>query len=96
MSQTSVARAIEARSPLDIDGTSFTISLAGYREPQPHETQQIQLAVSGVSGETRHRGLLTVAIGRFTDDEVADLAVETIRGIATGKLPPDTRELPVD
>ena len=85
-----IARAMEARSPIDIDGTRFTLSLLSARDPLPHETQAIHLAFTAVNGPTRHNGQLHLGLDRYTDDEIADLAVQTIRDIAAGELPPDT------
>jgi hypothetical protein len=88
-----IARAIEARSPITIDGTSFTIELADFKESLPYEVKHIEVLFMALSPNDRHNGKLHLGPDSYTDDELADLAVQTIRDIAAGKLPPGTVSL---
>ena len=38
-----IASAIETRSPVDVDGTSFTLTLTGFKESLPHEVKHIEV-----------------------------------------------------
>jgi hypothetical protein len=38
-----IARAIEKRSPVDIDGTSFTLTLTELKKSLPHEVKHIEV-----------------------------------------------------
>ena len=90
----SLAAALRAESPIDIAGSSFDLSLTGFRESQPHEGEAIHIAFTAVnlSGE-QHRGELRLGKNRYSDVEIAKLAVHTILEIASGKLPPGARQL---
>jgi hypothetical protein len=50
-----IARAIEARSPFDIDGTSFTLALSGFNESLPHEVKHIEVRVMTLSTDAAQR-----------------------------------------
>lgn len=88
-----IARAIEKRSPVDIDGTSFTLTLTELKKSLPHEVKYIEVLFMALSTDARHNGMLHIGPDNYTDDEIADLAVNTIRDIVRGKLPPGTSSL---
>ncbi len=88
-----IAQAIEARSPVDIDGTSFTISLADFKESRPYEVKHIEVLFTALSTSARHNGILHLGPDNYSNDEIADLAVDTLRDIVRGKLPPGTSAL---
>jgi hypothetical protein len=46
-----------------------------------------------LSTDARHNGMLHLGADNYTDDEIADLAVNTIRDIVSGELPPGTSSL---
>jgi hypothetical protein len=94
MTLDTLTKAFEARSPIDIDGTLFKFSLTGLREPLQHQTRAIDVTFAAVSASgVRHDGELHLGKDRYSDDEIADLAVETVREIASGNIPPGTRQL---
>jgi hypothetical protein len=51
-----IARAIEERSPVDIDGTSFT--LTELKKSLPHEVKYIEVLFMALSTDARHNGRL--------------------------------------
>jgi hypothetical protein len=88
-----IAHAIKTRSPVDIDGTSFTLTLTEFKESLPYEVKHIEVLFMALSTDARHNGMLHLAPDNYTDDEIADLVVNTIRDIVRGKLPPGTSSL---
>ena len=46
-----------------------------------------------LSTDARHDGMLHLGPDNYTDDEIADLAVNAVRDIVRGKLPPGTSSL---
>jgi hypothetical protein len=88
-----IANAIKARSPVDIDGTSFTLTVTEFKESLPHEVKHIEVHFKALSTDARHNGKLHLGPDNYTDDEIADLAMNTIRDIVRGKLPPGTSSL---
>jgi hypothetical protein len=85
-----VARAIAMRSPVDIDGTSFTLTLSDFKESLLREVKHIEVLFVALSTEARHTGILHLGLDKYSDDEIADLAVNTIRDVVRGKPPPGT------
>jgi hypothetical protein len=89
-----LARAFEALSPIELDGQEFAFPLSHFREPLQHQTQAIYVSFSAVSDDgVRHNGELYLRKDRYSDLEVVDLAVPTIREIVNGSLPPGARQL---
>jgi hypothetical protein len=89
----SLSAAFQARSPIDIDGTPFTFALTGFRESLPHEVEAIHVAFSAVNAGARHNGELHLGKERYSEEEIAVLAINTIHAIASGELPPGTNQL---
>ena len=90
----SLSAALEAHSPIDIDGTPYDFSLTGFRESKPYEADAIHVAFTAVAlSGVQHRGELHLGKNRYTDEEIAKLAVSTIREVASGNLPPGTNRL---
>jgi len=92
MTLDTLTKAFEARSPIDIDGIGFTFWLTGLA-PRFHQTEAIDVAFTAVSASgVRHDGKLHLGSQR-PEDEIADLAVETVREIARRDMPPGTCRL---
>src|SRR5262245_25043467 len=87
-----IARAIEKRSPVDIDGTSFTLTISEFKESLPHEVKHIEVLFMALSTDARRNGMLHLGPDNDTDDETADLAVNTIRDIVLGQRPLSHRD----
>ena len=82
-----------AKSPLDVQGTHFTLSLAKVLYPLPHETQTIRVLIDAHHGRERFRGVLAVSPDRFRGQGfVADI-VAVMKAIIRGDLPPGAREV---
>ena len=73
-----IAQAIEARSPVDIDGTSFTISLADFKESRPYKVNTSRCCSPPSAPAPPHNGILHLGPDNYINDEIADLAVDTL------------------
>lgn len=82
-----------ATRSIDIEGTSFPLALFDVIQPKPYQTQQMVVRFTAENGSTRHSGELHLGVDRYTDTEIADLAVQTIIDIAAGRLPPGTHSM---
>jgi hypothetical protein len=80
-----------ASRTIDIDGTTFTPSLFDVIQPKPYQTQQMRVRFIATGAGTQHQGELGLGVDNYTNAEIADLAVHTIKEIAAGRLPPDVR-----
>ena len=85
-----LAKAVAARPSIDIDGSPFTLSLTSIGKPLPHRTQVVDVIFTAFSATTRHNGHLRLGVDEYTEDEIATLAVATIRKIARGEIVPGT------
>ena len=79
-----------ARSPIDIDGTLYTFGLTGLAEPRSYQPQAMELTFTASNGAVSHNGALRLGKDRYSGEEMAEQAVQTIRDIAAGRLPPGT------
>lgn len=84
---------LEVRSPIDIDGTPFAVWLIDIHEYEPPRRDAIQVLVGAKHADESHIGELHIDRRRLTEPDFPDIAVETMRRIVTGDLPPGAREL---
>ena len=85
---------LEARSPIDIDGTHFTVWLIAIHEHSPSGPDTIQVVIGAKHGDESHTGELHINRRRLSDQNFPDTAVETMRRIVCGDLPPGAHEHP--
>jgi hypothetical protein len=89
-----LAKRLEDRSPINIDGTPFAISLIDIRELAPPGGPSLAVIVGAKSQSEMHTGELHLGRRRLDDlDYVEDAAIEVMKRIIHGDLPPGAREL---
>ena len=89
-----LAKQLAARSPIDIDGTLFIVWLIAIHEHSPSGPDAIQVIIGAKHGDESHTGELHINRRRLSDPDFPDTAVETMRRIVCGDLPPGAHEHP--
>lgn len=82
-----------ACSPIKIDGRSYTFRLTGLAEPCSYQPEAMELTFTASNGDVSHTGALRIGKDRYSSREIAGQAIQTIRDIAAGRLPPGTRAI---
>ena len=86
-----LSKCVEARSPIDVDGTPFTLHLAEIREADEHT---VDVIVEAHSDTELHTGELHLRRERLDDPgSLARAIVATMERIIRGDLPPGAREV---
>ncbi len=88
-----LSRQLEERSPIDIDGTPFTMWLIDIHEHEPPRPDAVQVLIGARHSNESHTGELNINRKRLTEPDFPDLCAETMRRIVTNDLPPGAREL---
>ncbi len=84
-----LSRSLEAKSPIDIDGTPFAIWLIDVRTPRTPGSAHSLVVVGAKSASQSYTGELHLGHDRLEDAEfVVENAIETMRQIVRGDLPP--------
>jgi hypothetical protein len=82
---------LEARSPIDVDGTRFTLHLAEIRDA---DEQTVGVIVEAHSDAELHTGELHLRRERLDDPgSLARAIVATMERVIRGDLPPGAREM---
>jgi hypothetical protein len=89
----SLSKQLEARSPIDVDGTRFTVWLIAIHEYAPQRPDAIQVVVGAKHADESHTGELRINRKRLSEPDFPDIVIETMRRIVSGDLPPGAREL---
>jgi len=85
-----LSKCVDARSPIDVDGTLFTLHLAEIREADEHTV----VIVEAHSDTELHTGELHLRRERLDDPgALARAIVATMERIVRGDLPPGAREV---
>ncbi len=86
----SLSRELAARSPLDIEGAPFTVTVTDIRETEP---DKVIVIIHGVHGREHHTGELHISRDTLASDHLADTAIGMMERIIRGDLPPGARAL---
>ena len=86
---------LERRSPIGLlDGSSFEIALIDIREPESPVALHIDVVVGATYKSEKFTGELHLGRDRLEDlDYVEEAAVQMMKRIVTGDLPPGARDL---
>ena len=88
-----LAKQLEARSPIEVDGTSFTIWLIDIHEHIPPQPHAVMVLIGAKHADESHTAELHINRKRLSEPDFPDIAIEMIRRIVRGDLPPRAREL---
>jgi hypothetical protein len=84
-----LSRVFEAKSPIDVDGTPFAIWLIDVRRPRSPGSLHSLVVIGAKSASQSYTGELHLGHERLDDtDYVVENAIETMRQIVRGALPP--------
>jgi hypothetical protein len=89
----SLAKQLEGKSPIDVDGTPFNVWLIDIHEYEPLRPDAIQVLIGAKHADESHTGELNINRKRLVEPDFPDICVETMRRIITNDLPPGAREL---
>lgn len=88
-----LSRELEERSPVQINGLPYGIWVIDIRERTPPDAS-VNVHIGARDQSESFTGMMHLAKDHLQDiAHVADLAVETMRQIVTGELPPGVRQL---
>ena len=86
-----LSKRVEARSPIDVDGTSFTLHLAEIRKA---DEQTVDVIVEAHSNTELHTGELHLRRERLDDPgSLARTIVAAMERIIRGDLPPGAHQM---
>jgi hypothetical protein len=89
-----ISKALEGKGTIDIDGKPYAIWLVDLRSPRSPGGLHSLVVIGARHGAESHTGELHVGHERLADTEfIVDNAVETMRQIVRGELPPGTNAL---
>ncbi len=84
-----LSKVIEAKSPIDIEGTPFAIWLIEVRGPRAPGSLHSLVVIGAKNASQSYTGQMHLGHDRLDDtDFVVENAIETIRQIVRGDLPP--------
>jgi len=89
----SLSRLLEAKSTIDIDETPHAVWLIEFRDPSPIQAQSVDVLIGARSQSQSYTGELHLTRDRYTDQEMVELAIDLMKRIVRGELPPGGREL---
>jgi hypothetical protein len=82
----SLSRLLEAKSPIDIDGTPHAVWVIESRDPSPLQAQSVVL-IGARSQSQSCNGELHLTRDHYTDEEIVELAINLMKRIVRGELP---------
>ncbi len=89
-----IGKAIDAKSPLNVDGTDYSLRMTRFEEPLPFQTQAFTIEVEAQAGGNTHRGEIHIGEDTLKDEPyVVSCLVHTVERVIRGELPPGVREL---
>jgi hypothetical protein len=87
-----LSRLLETRSPIDIAGTQHAVWLIEFRDASPTGAQSVDVLIGARSQSQSYTGELHLTRDRYTDAEIVGLAIDLMKRIVRGELPPGGRE----
>jgi hypothetical protein len=89
-----LSKRLQKRSPIDVDGTPFTVWLIEIRDLHTHDGPAVAVIVGAKSDSETHTGELRVGRQRLEDlDDLENAIIEVMKRIINADLPPGAREL---
>ena len=91
-----IAQQLEQRSPVNIDGTLFTVSITSIREIQTHahveDRVRVHVLAESPTGQWHPYGVFETSAKHLAEpDYIADQAIQTVMQIVRGQFPPGAR-----
>jgi hypothetical protein len=89
-----LSKALEKKSPVEIDGRLYPVWIMDVRSPREPGSLHSLVVVGAKDSSRTYTGELHVGHDRLAEtDLIVDAAIDTIRKIVRGQLPPGTNEL---